>query len=484
MAKKKTVLIALLLLLAAVAAGVVLLLRRPVDEDESNVALPGTGAAKAFKLIDRSEYDVGDVTIANELDTFTVKRVGGDVGWQAEDTQELPQQKGYYYELARNCSSLTATMRLDDVPSVKLAEHGLVNPASELVVSFTDGESYTLYIGNRIENEASRYFRFESESTVYVGNEGQFSYALSDRYAFVARELSPLNPDGATEADYICVTAKNDATFEFVRDAASVSDGYGNAYRYRQLKPFESLATSESVKKYFTYVLTFNAASVYLASPTEEQLSELGFDEPLTTLTVRLGDDESVIHLAADPDGGYYAVKQGVACVWNVVDYMVTWLGLEDDGVCTHYFAAPRLEDVNGVQATVAGAGAFAWSVTPDKRFGRWIASSANEDTLSTETSKALYKLLCSVNSDSKYDGPVQHFTESPTDNPGLRARIIFEMKTGEMLTVHLLDASAGQLAVYVNGQYTGYVVRERFVEVLEKGLENAVSGGVPDFVW
>lgn len=466
--KKKQVQLVVLVLSLLVVAGVIAAVLFIVPKPEDG--------ATTYKVIDRPDTDLKSARVVNEVDDYEVTKTGGDTMWQAVGLEGLPEQKSNYYAFARNCTYLTATHRLTGISTAGLAQYGLDTPRARVSLEFEDGERVTVLVGDSVGIESRRYFTIEGEeSTVYAGGETLFTYFLKDRYELLNRLLSPDNGSNKSGdlADLIEFTTATGESFEIEQLAETYTNGAGMSYRYIQTAPVREYCELAQVNNYFPRIMEFYADSVYLANPSESELSNLGFDAPLTTLKIGFnGNDaaaaaESTIDFVAH-DGGYLAYKHGTPIVWKIAEYMVKWLDIAPDALTSKYFLAPPAAAVSSVTADF-GDERYTFALDDENNL---VYNGAAIDSVD---SASLYKMMCSVNS-----------TSAAGDEPAgaLSLSLTFDYRAGGSGRIEFYDLGARRLGVFVNGQNTGYTVRAAFAERLLEECKNAVAGESVNESW
>lgn len=426
-----------------------------------------------YRLIGREEEELEGAVVTNSYGSYTVYRSGGDLTWQVEGNEWLPQQKSRYYEFARSCTSLTASYRLD---TDEYEKYGLDDPAATVEITYTDGQSLVLTVGDRVRDESYRYYMLSGDEGVYAGNTSQFSYFLGESIMLVDTLLAPhvegkYTNDAEDKADAVAVE-QDGVRYEFEVMAETVTDGFGNSYINRQISPdgvWSDLIPPNVYGEYFGRIMEFGAYKAVALADSDAVLEEYGFDEPDTTLTIVYEGNETVIDLVEDEaSGDYLAHKRGTDVIWLAVSRLVTWRDIDGTTLVTRYFAAPPLAETERLTVEVYGK-SLSVEIADDG------SAAAEGAALAQESWAGFYKLACSVNSDTPCaDG---------SENGEEVARLAFEGGYGSR-TVSLRRVSSRLLAVWVDGRFTGFSVRETFCERLNDAIPALLAGESVSASW
>ncbi len=461
--KLTALLLAAALVLLGGALWAVLTLTAPPEEE----------GKKTYRLIERDEEELERAVVTNGYGSYTVYRAGGDYTWQVEGNEWLPQQKSRYYDFARSCTSLTASYRLE---TDEYEKYGFDRPSATVEITFADGEGLTLTLGDRVRDESYRYYMLSGDDGVYAGNTSQFSYFLGESIMLVDTLLAPhvegkYTNDAGDRADAVSVE-RDGVVYRFEVSPETVTDGYGNSYIHRQTSPaggWSDLVPPEVFGEYFGRIMEFGAYKAVALADSDAALAGYGFDDPDLTLTVEYGGESAVVDLVPDDvSGDYFAHKRGTDVVWLVVSRLVNWAEIDGTTLITRYFAAPALEETTRLSVEVYGKELVA-DIAPDG------SSSAAGVPLDGDVWDSFYRLACSAVSDTPCDAGAADGEEV--------AALIFEGSYGTR-TLSLRRVSSRLLAVWVDGAFTGYSVRETFCERLDAGVDALLAGESVSTVW
>ena len=443
MKKKSLILIALLVTLAIVGGVIWYLLNTTTDPELDDT----------INVLSNTVEDISSVHVVNEKGDYFVETDESDIGYRCETIDGLPQLKSSYISLLEAVAGIQAT---SEYPNSDLKRYGLDVPMATADVTLTDGSTYTVSIGSKAPSENYIYFTVsDAPDTVYTARMSKFLPLLTDAYGLVNKLLAPKTEspragnDETDTADWLEYTTSDGTRFRLEQLFPAYVDGAGNSYRFHQTAPVDGYVQASKAMETFSRVMQFCASSVRFYHPSEEQIAECGLLEPETELVLAYRDDVAVIHLSKAPNGDYYAIKDGVDVIWNIADYMVTWLDVQPRTMISSYLLAPPMSEVASLEIDAFGDH-FSFDIADG------VVTSQGVE-MNTSDFKRFYELACSVNS--------QNVSE---ETPGETVvSIRFTLNDGTVRTAELSELGNRVLKIAVDGQDMGLTIREAYAETL-----------------
>ena len=453
--KKKAWVLPALLVFLAIAGGAILYLSQ-YD--------PSTDESVTLHPVDYTREDVVSVEVQNASGSYTVvTNAESEYGFTCEEIGDLPAVRANYVSLVDAVCSIEAANAYEHED---YSRYGLDDSTTHGKVTLKDGTQYVVTVGDRAPSENFVYFSVDTyPETVFTARMSKFVPLTDNVYALVNRLLAPKTDsprvynDETDLADWFRFTNRDGLEFQLVRLDTSYVDGAGNNYRFQQTRPFASYVPGAKVQEHFARLMQFSGSSVKYNHPTPEQIAECGLDNPLTTITIGYGVQESTIHLSPAPNGDYYGLRDGDDVIWNVANYLVTWLDIPARGMLGSYVLAPQLEEVTEVDILV-GNKDYCFLLEEGQ-------VKIDNQVLDSKAFEKLYELACSVNSTTSLDGEVGETV----------ARIDFWLKDGLVRSVELRQLGARSTEIYLDGEDLNLVIRQSYSDTLQKACEAIVKG-------
>ncbi len=212
-------------------------------------------------------------------------------------------------ELVGCATTLNAYDRVETVEN--LADFGLETPVAVATVTYHDGNTVTLQLGNTTPDDEGCYVRLADSDTVYMLDYDSASLFKQAKNALVERSIlsAPTvhqdDEDGKAVLKELTITTGGNTLAMRQSEA-----GDGIEYSYSSLiitKPYVRMIdeTVSSALESFTYIIASDAAVLH---PTAKDKADYGFQKPLATVSITLAVQSTVESddTEADPEVRYY----------------------------------------------------------------------------------------------------------------------------------------------------------------------------------
>ncbi|MDL2215742.1 DUF4340 domain-containing protein [Ruminococcaceae bacterium OttesenSCG-928-N02] len=409
---------------------------------------------------------MADYTITREGSTFICP--------QLEDAAPSPQATDI---LAQGCTDLTA-MELTGA-LITDAQYGLQNPKTRATISYTDGATLTLLIGNRAPDEetgesSGYYFSIEGKNIVYTSDAPVFDYIVGGPSMFAALSLTAFDyaPGDAGLPDNITLTL-GDERYVLDKLPQPETDGFGNTYTYTLTSHGGAYVDPESFSTYFSACTNMFAAEVVL-NPSAAQIEALCPTSSPDSLTLSYAGESITLRLGTQETSGAlytYVVKAGTDALYSVAPRYVPFLSVDEYRLVTRYIAAPAMEDVLNITVITPGEGDF---FVIDVYDGAAFIEGAHLDE---NTFSGLYRLLCSLQAEYQLEQTVEN------TNVG-SVTISFRMVDGSTFNIKLVPYETGRYAIFINDEPARYAVRTAFADKVLHTLSQITNGQIIDPAW
>lgn len=257
-----------------------------------------------------SHENVEKIFVKNDVDSYTFKMDKKADNLILEGGEDLifdAEKLSYLYM----CTCNMLAMAKVEKTSEDLSEYGLEKgkDGKYFEVTTTDGEAYTVYIGDLLPTGAAYYCKYENKPHIYVMSNLMDSTVLSPRTAYI----SPLACAPVPERDYYNIQnlkiVKNGELFvEFEKESEQHVDESAVASTHRMIFPAEYNPTSE-LDMILNLFVNFSGTKVAEIGLNEENVVKYGLAEPSAEIIMTYnGDQRRVIFGSKTEDGlSYYA---------------------------------------------------------------------------------------------------------------------------------------------------------------------------------
>lgn len=228
------------------------------------------------------DYEMTDITkieihnnVKNNDIIFTSFMNGTTQAWNVEGQKYDDVNQTRVKGIAQFASHLESKYIVEYNENT-LSEYGLKNPTAIVKVTYANGETQTVNVGNEYGNGEGVYVSVEGKDKIYVVSDYAriyFTYELS-----ALLNLPSLSKTGAS--------AQMVSVFDAERNLTALSytaDPLYGTEAWFLISPADSETNSEAVDEFFSYVTNFTLYSYY-CDEAGEDLTLYGFDKPMYEL--------------------------------------------------------------------------------------------------------------------------------------------------------------------------------------------------------
>lgn len=287
----------LAVLLAAILLVLTLLPHPGVGGSESSSSTPVVDTT--ITLLDKTIKDavaISRVDIENSEESFS---------FQYDTTEKKLLLKGYEditlnEELTETLiayTTLISAANKVNAPGV-LKEYGLDTPLAKATVTYTDGSTVTLTVGNTTPSQDGYYTQISGDTNVYI-------FASDCVYLFTVRAASFADTtllttptvkkddaNGTAVLKEVNYSGKNHPTPLKIRRSYHTDSEEMTLFSYIITKPY-TRGTTDAVIGQLSNFKSLAASQALYLHPTAEQKKKLGFNDPLTVMEVTMAVETS-----------------------------------------------------------------------------------------------------------------------------------------------------------------------------------------------
>ncbi len=507
--------------LLVVGAAVMFLLWAPdtaQDPADNDIGLSGEGTTQSGQttattlvpetdddivIVDKTKNEQGGavtdpvvrIQIQNEKDTFTIaKREDNTMAVEAYKDL-LPDSTA----IRSMCDSLAYLTAIATPPANEEdAAYGFTAPKATVTVSYYDGTTATLTIGNESQGTHGYYCRLEGDETLYVVDTAVVGAFFTDGMQLIGKALiAPPAPNeddesGQSQLLNLWLTGTCRQTpIEIMTDVDASYPGLTYVSTYVIKSPYLRAIDSDfflSISSTIPYLTADGVAAVH---PTVSQLEEFGLSNPYSvaaftlsvtnvtsadnggTTTSHYNDREHMILLGnKDENGNYYALIDQYDIVYLLTPASVPWAETQYHDVVSKLLFMKAITSVDSITVTDQGeAKTFALEHRPDagNRDAEMVVT-ADGKTYSTPEFRILYQLMIGIKRvGNKEDGAAAQ------GEPVLSFKVTFNDGTEDMVMSLYPMTASRYLCVTADGEESAVSIRT--VEDFLKQYHNYLNG-------
>lgn len=269
-----------ILLLAAILLAQQWLLSRPQEQ-------PRTAVSTAATLYAYDADDVIELTIRRKgEDSWTVRQTEpGVMTLLGEDGFTLSEATSL--ELMEAACNIPCEAILSEDPAEyadHLAEYGLVEPEFTAVITYADGVSVTLYVGDEAAHDPSwRYMYIEGDDRLFAFGKGMVETLFISRDSLWDVVQPTIHK---ARIDQITLRGSDGSICQQWTQSGDITDDDA-LDRWQLTVPFTYPADAEAMSSLLSSITNLRLGA-YVGPATEERLTECGFDAPRMTIELHM----------------------------------------------------------------------------------------------------------------------------------------------------------------------------------------------------
>ncbi|MBR5524126.1 MAG: DUF4340 domain-containing protein [Clostridia bacterium] len=292
-----------------------------------------------------------DKTVKNTVTVMQIHVSNADDEYTLvyNETEKIYQLKGYEdillaSDLLNTVSTYSTVITASDqVKKPKdLSVYGLDKPAATATITYRDGSTCTIYVGNVTPSETGYYVCLKDVDGVYIFASDAVSAftfmaaAYADTTLVSTPSVKSDDADGSAVMKEISYTGKNYPKPLFIRRSSHTDVEEMTYYSYIITEPYLR-GTSDETTSIYTNFKSLSAVQALVLHPTEEQKKRIGFNDPLSVIQVTMAVETPDDSDTSDTDDAE------ISKYYNEVTTTITIANKDDDG---HYIVM-----VDGINA-------------------------------------------------------------------------------------------------------------------------------------
>ena len=289
-------------------------------DENGNILQNGTGS-----LLTYVPADITEIKVENKDGSFTVAShtpEGEATVYTLVGFEDYAMQDGVAGEIASHAASLEFTKIISADGS--LSDYGLDQPRATVNVSFSDGTSALIRVGDNAAGEdTGAYAAFGSSDAVYLvatENVEPFLYSVN---GLISLDITDKMED-SENMDFSTLTISGTRYDEPITLEPNTDKAIDASYLVTS--PRRMVANATESYDIAGNIRGLYAEEVVCVNPSENQLSSYGLSEPYASVKAIYPDTEITLHAsAANDDGLVYLYNPDKNVVYTIQLAAVSW---------------------------------------------------------------------------------------------------------------------------------------------------------------
>lgn len=328
-------------LLLALVLLVVMLAVQPAqqnDTDDSTTPSSPIATQPSIPLLNNASADNGasgnplqKVDIQNASESFTIYLDEDKNTYVIQGYEDLTLSSDMMLTLRNHTETIQAAERVNNDNASNLATFGLDKPQATAAITYKDGSTAMLRIGNVTPSETGFYGLFGDSDDVYIFESDSVAMFRFRAAAFVSNVLiatpsvKSTDENGVALLRDITFSGKNHPTPLTLRRSNHLDSEVNSYFTYLISAPYLR-GTKDTTSNELGQFKGLAAQQALVLHPTAEQKQKLGFDNPLIKINATMAVETEEETDSEDSDAKVPKIY------YNVVGYNLSVGSLDENG--------------------------------------------------------------------------------------------------------------------------------------------------------
>ncbi len=372
--KSKNFKIILFSVIGLIVLGAVVLVLTLTAPDEGGGDSEQTAAATedpALVLQPEKEGTISSIYVENPQGSYTVTMVEKDKEKVytlkgMKDLEDGLLDTSLFGTLEKNLTDMKARSVVEENPT-DLAQYGLDKPQAKAVVTYENGNTFTLLVGNTVTSGAANYVMVEGKNTVYSYYTYSLNYVMTyDNMSFIGTGVIPtIAQSDAANISKITVKRKDweeplilEALPELPEDSTSI-----RVFSYTFTSPYDVYLDLNTGTDYLNALSGLTAEKAVVVNPTDEDYEKYGLKEPFCEVDELVGETiyrlyigDAVVEEIKDEETGvvtpqtvaYYGYSNKAPhAIFRISAEKLIWTSMDVGDYMSTLFIMPYIYDVD-----------------------------------------------------------------------------------------------------------------------------------------
>lgn len=441
---KKTLLYSVVFLVVISALGISLyLLNKEPEAEESSTEeqiaiLPASGTPSYIEVLHPDEESY--LVIFGEENGITTYELSGF-------TEDVPLDMTRLDTLYGSVAGLWANQVLEQGTEPS-GDYGLNPPAATINFSYSDGTTYQVLLGDTVPSLGTYCYY---DGTLSLINSDVAASLSSRKYDYVNHSIVSLYEDlGIYQPDTVTLGGTvREEDIRIQRLAAQSEDAYlyYNATAAYEIQSPINGALDSTASQNLSSVMSLAADGIYTVDPMEEELTELGFDEPYSTIGVMADGTAFTLYTVRREPDQILLRRDRVPVIYIVNAERIPWLEYQAAEILSKTAYNPKLDDLSRIVLSSADA---TYTFDLSKEDDNLIVT-LNGTQVNASVFRTLYREMTAISMETPAEPPTEG------TQPSVTIRYTFVGGAHPDAVVELVPGSARRVHVVVDGVDTGY---------------------------
>ena len=437
---------------------------------------PVSGESSVVVFLENDPTDIRTLDVTNAYGSYEV--YAEDDGYVVDDIPASIVNVEGFYELMYHGCAFGALKTIDAAPK-DLAQYGLDDPQAAIDVTFFDGTTFSMTIGDEEVVSGNYYGQVDGDRAVYLFSEEDMIYFLCRKEAYITLQVTPELAGSSPLSAIMDVTFSGSSlekpiTIEAVADSNPQAEldamSFGPATHIVRMKGTYELDQTYGIE-ILGSLFDIEALDVVGYNLTDGDFSKLGFDEPdmVVDFGMKNGTDtvsDYELSLVNVNDENYLINVSGTQVVYLIEK--PAFVDVDYTKLMLHWFLSPLRLDLESLTVSFGGQ-TFVYQSGKNDDGTQYAFVNGKE--MDIDLFYSFYRLVTSAASDGQYlkdavatGDPLMTITYAYLDPD----------KSPDVMTLY--EGGTRRVYVDINGVIE-FDMKSSFVDAMELACRHTVTG-------
>lgn len=423
------------------------------NKEEGEQSLPLSQSVEVLK-IDRDS--IQKITVTNADETFFIAKNGND--WFMNNDGNIKLNTSRISTLLYDCATVSAKeMIAENVEDFSV--YGLDQPKRQVKIECSDGNSYTVLVGNNSIDGSICYLKLEGTNTVYAKTSSGCDSLIPTMSNLLDKAIYSVNAENLA---LITINRPNTENVRLVNVFVEENEN-GKIYEWRMEEPLVKVANDYNIREQMLEkISTLTAVDVI---PFPDSATDYGFNNPMAVYTVSEQENAKSYTVTVGRttnDGKTYVKLSGSNTVYTVASDALSFLSLNYQQLVDSLVHIENIVDIAEININGLGKTYYLTITGADDD----VTYTINGKNVEEKNFKKAYQTIIGLSLSSFTKTPVQGAPEFT---------VIYTKKDGTKSTVECIPYDDRNYVVKVNGK-GNLIIRKKQVTTMIEQLDKTIA--------
>ncbi|HIS70082.1 MAG TPA: DUF4340 domain-containing protein [Candidatus Gallacutalibacter stercoravium] len=409
-------------------AALIVLSNLPADSSET-ASEDAAASTAAIYLNDKQAANVRKVEVTNETGSYVVN-VTEESEYTIDGLDNAPLSDTSMQSFLSDIGSINAKALIDE-EGTDLNQYGLGQPRATVTVTYSDGSSNEVRIGNDAPASEGVYCMVDDDPKVYLFLTSKVDDLLLGALDMVDKTITNtgvVEPEESTTSSGDDENANLTTLVKLTLGGTSREEPivvepstHPNSYSlYDITSPNHRVTNSDATGPLLTNLFGLTAEEVITVNPTQEELEQYGLADPYSTAEAIYPSETISLICSAPQDGYVYVMNRDKNVIYRMADEIIdtssetrfsslSWINAQYSDLLSHLVTTPYIGDLKSLTVSTADQSyTFDLSTVKDENDTDVTTAKYQGEELDIDIFKDFYQVVIAASNEGMLDEEVE----------------------------------------------------------------------------